>query len=59
MIWSPENYLLLGLTPDSGKPSVELWLQCLHPDDRESAAAALSQALKETDRVDIEYRISR
>ncbi|MFI5329611.1 MAG: PAS domain S-box protein [Desulfobaccales bacterium] len=59
MIWSPENYLLLGLIPDSGKPSVELWLQCLHPDDRESAAAALSQALKETDRVNFEYRISR
>ncbi len=59
MIWSPENYLLLGLTPDRGNPSLELWLQCLHPDDRESAAAALSQALKETDRVDIEYRIGR
>ena len=59
MVWSPENYRLLGLTPDSGRPSMELWLQCLHPDDRESAAAALSQALKETDRVDMEYRISR
>ncbi len=59
MIWSPENCRLLGLTPGSGRPAVELWLQCLHPDDRESAAAALAQALKETDRVDLEYRISR
>ena len=55
----PETYLLLGLTPDSGEPSVELRLQCLHPDDRESAAAAVSQALQETDRVNIEFRISR
>ncbi|MCL4502197.1 MAG: PAS domain S-box protein, partial [Deltaproteobacteria bacterium] len=59
MIWSPENYLLLGLTPNEGKPSFDLWLQCLHPDDRENAIAALNQALKEKEGVNIEYRVCR
>lgn len=32
--WSREMFLLLGLEPDVNPPSIELHLECIHPEDR-------------------------
>lgn len=38
--WSPETYQILGLAPDSVRPSTDLMLSLRHPDDTRRAAAA-------------------
>jgi len=55
--WSPENYALLGLPADEVTPSYDLWLSCVHPDDREAAQQHVETAVRERGALDIEYRV--
>ena len=50
--WSEGHFTLLGLQPNECEPSYKIWLNSLHPEDRESTEAALQRAM--TDR--LEYR---
>jgi two-component sensor histidine kinase len=51
--WSPEQFALHE-TPPRSEPSVDLWLDAIHPDDR----AVLRQALEsDADEFEIEYRV--
>ena len=34
LIWSEETYRILGLVPDGRSPTLETFLNCVHPDDR-------------------------
>ncbi|MEG3858874.1 MASE1 domain-containing protein [Microcoleus sp. herbarium12] len=56
--WSDELYRLLGLTPGSVKPTPEMFLQAVHPEDRELVARSQSQAMFERLPYCINYRIA-
>ena len=56
--WSDELYRLLGLTPGTVKPTPEVFLQAVHPDDRELVARSQSQAMFERQPYCINYRIA-
>ena len=34
IFWSPELFRILGLDPEKTEPSLEVFYQCVHPDDR-------------------------
>ncbi|MBD2208813.1 PAS domain-containing protein [Nostoc linckia FACHB-104] len=68
--WSPEEYKLFGFQTDaagrvldqngaeiSPHPTFELFLSCVHPDDRDYVVQEVRQALKQGSSYDIEYRL--
>ncbi|MCC3593418.1 MAG: MASE1 domain-containing protein [Microcoleus sp. PH2017_28_MFU_U_A] len=55
--WSDELYRLLGLAPGTVKPTPEVFLQAVHPDDRELVARSQCQAIFERKSYCINYRI--
>ncbi|MBW6477296.1 MAG: PAS domain S-box protein, partial [Chromatiales bacterium] len=60
--WSDETFRLLGLEPGSVTPSVEQFLQAVHPDDRLSVRAAIQRANRDADpdgRYQLEHRVVR
>jgi diguanylate cyclase (GGDEF)-like protein/PAS domain S-box-containing protein len=57
-IWSDEIYALFGLDP-SVEPSLELYLSCNHPDDRETSRALYERNRKGFDLEPTEYRVLR
>ncbi|MEG4344134.1 MASE1 domain-containing protein [Microcoleus sp. A003_D6] len=54
--WSDELYRLLGLAP-TVKPTPEVFLQAVHPEDRELVARSQCQAMFERKPYCIDYRI--
>ncbi|MEG4058205.1 MULTISPECIES: MASE1 domain-containing protein [unclassified Microcoleus] len=55
--WSNELYRLLGLAPGTVKPTPEVFLQAVHPEDRELVARSQRQAMLERKAYYINYRI--
>ncbi|MFS8119617.1 MAG: MASE1 domain-containing protein, partial [Microcoleus sp.] len=55
--WSDELYRLLGLVPGTVKPTPSVFLQAVHPDDRELVARSQCQAMFERKPYCINYRI--
>jgi len=55
--WSDELYRLLGFVPGTVKPAPEVFLQAVHPEDRELVARSQHQAMFERQPYCIEYRI--
>jgi PAS domain S-box-containing protein len=56
-IWSDENYLVLGLEPDSVKSCYENWLKAVHPEDRAEADRLVAEAVQNRSEIDISYRV--
>jgi PAS domain S-box-containing protein len=56
-IWSDEIWPLYGLELGNEKPSFELWLSSIHPDDRELAATAVTEASRNETELNVEYRV--
>jgi diguanylate cyclase (GGDEF)-like protein/PAS domain S-box-containing protein len=54
---SPQITDLFGITPDEWKASPDAWLEAVHPDDRERAGAAFSEAMQEGQPFHAEYRV--
>ena len=55
--WSPETFHLYGLDPATTNPSYDVWLQTIHPDDRDRILNELRQTLASREgRLNIEYR---
>ncbi|HVQ92692.1 MAG TPA: diguanylate cyclase [Mycobacteriales bacterium] len=54
--WSDEMYRLLGLTPQFAPVTVELYLECIHPDDRADVLAAGRRAFTEGGQVHFGHR---
>ena len=44
--WSDQQYRIMGFEPRAVPASYELYLQALHPDDRETVQAVVDKALK-------------
>ncbi len=56
--WSDEVWILYGLDKNSAEPSFDLWAGAIHPDDRESAINAVSDASGKGKELYVEYRVS-
>ncbi len=57
--WSPELFRMYGLAPASKPPSVQEYLDCVHPQDRESMANLIKGILAEASPFDATKRIVR
>ncbi|MBD2355763.1 GAF domain-containing protein [Tolypothrix sp. FACHB-123] len=70
--WSPEEYALFGFKTDaqgrvldqngreiSPHPTFELFLSCVHPDDRDYVVQKTQQAIAQGSSFEVEYRLLR
>ncbi len=55
--WSDEMYRVFGFAPQAFKMSFELFLERIHPDDREQVAEGVKRALQRQEKYDVTYRI--
>ncbi len=54
--WSEECCRLYGFGPELREPTLELWLERVHPADRDYCLQAIQQAVTTLGELDIEYR---
>ncbi|MBN3875778.1 MULTISPECIES: PAS domain S-box protein [unclassified Nostoc] len=59
LIWSEEVFRIFGRNPESGTPSYNEMLHCIHPDDRDRRDFVLLQAMERGQPYEIEYRFYR
>lgn len=57
LFWTHEVYTIWGRHPSNFQPSFELFLETLHPDDRETFLKKRAQVLNGNDSLDFEHRI--
>jgi PAS domain S-box-containing protein len=57
--WSPELFRMHGLEPAGKAPTVQEYLDCVHPQDREFMAELIKRILAEPSRFDTTKRIVR
>jgi PAS domain S-box-containing protein len=57
--WSPELFRIYGLQPTSTAPTVQEYLNCIHPEDREFMANLIKRILAEASPFDATKRIVR
>src|SRR6266446_4882572 len=57
--WSPELFRIYGLEPTSTAPTVQEYLDCVHPEDREFMANLIKRILVEASPFDVTKRIVR
>ncbi len=57
--WSPELFRMHGLDPASKPPTVQEYLDCVHPQDRESMAGLIKGILAKASPFDAKKRIVR
>ena len=58
-VWSDERYKIFGLSPKEIEPTLKLYLNFVHPEDRPSVENALFAAIREKKPFIAEYRIVR
>ena len=58
-IWSDEQYRIFGYEPGSVNATYDVFVNALHPDDRQRVLAAVNQALEQDQAYDVEFRIRR
>jgi PAS domain S-box-containing protein len=56
-IWSDEIWSLYGLEKSDEKATFRLWTNSIHPEDRESAILAVTEAAKHDADLNVEYRV--
>lgn len=56
LYWSAEVYRLFGQTPQRFTPTIERFLQLIHPDDRERLARIIDHGLSSGEFLPVEYR---
>lgn len=57
--WSPEVSVIHGTDAGWTPPTIDAYLELLHPDDRERVAAAIQAAVRDASRYDEEFRVIR
>jgi PAS domain S-box-containing protein len=57
--WSLETFRIVGLDPDKTKPSLQLFLQLLHPADRPHVEEDIDRAVREKTDLESHYRFLR
>lgn len=56
-VWSEQQFRIYGLEPNSRDPSYALFLEMLHPEDRDAVQHSIDEALRGGREYDIECRI--
>ncbi|CAN1213331.1 hypothetical protein TUMEXPCC7403_24210 [Tumidithrix helvetica PCC 7403] len=57
LIWSDENYHLLGFEPNTIEPDYDLWLSAIYPEDRGRVERFIRQAIASGSVITLEYRV--
>jgi PAS domain S-box-containing protein len=57
VVWSEEQYRMLGFEPGSIEPSVDLFFTAVHPEDRARVQQSLEEATRERRSYVIDYRV--
>jgi PAS domain S-box-containing protein len=57
LTWSPEHFRILGFEPDKTKPSLGIFWERIHPEDRPVLEDAFDRAIREKRDFDSEFRI--
>jgi len=57
LVWNEISYELLGYCPGVIEPTYEVWLQAIHPDDREWVRQEFELALEKQHDFSLEYRV--
>src|SRR6478752_2285913 len=56
--WSEEHFRIFGYDPQKTKPSYQLFLETVHPEDRSTIEQNLDRAVREKSGFDMEFRIA-
>src|ERR1700716_1506711 len=56
--WSEEHFRIFGFEPEKTEPSLQLFLETVHPEDRSFIERSLEEAVRERRGFDIEFRIA-
>ncbi len=56
--WSEEHYRIFGVDPEKTKPSFQLFLETVHPEDRSFIKQELDEAIRERRGFDLEFRLT-
>jgi PAS domain S-box-containing protein len=57
--WSDQTYAIFGYTPDTIEPTIDLFMDAVHPDDRSRVQDAVAQAQTQGQGYSLDYRIQR
>jgi len=57
-VWSDELWRLYGLEPQSCQPDWSVWLNTIHPDDRDAAKRVTVEAAAEGRELSVEWRVN-
>jgi PAS domain S-box-containing protein len=57
VVWSAEQYEMLGYKPFSFEPTYESWRSRVHPDDIDRVEAEVAEAIRQRRDIDMVYRI--
>jgi signal transduction histidine kinase len=57
--WSDSMHELYAQSPGTFRPTIASWLELIHPDDRQSAEAAITTAMRDHSQLRSQYRILR
>ncbi|MGQ0700794.1 MAG: response regulator [Panacagrimonas sp.] len=57
VVWSEEHYRLLGFEPGHGEPSMERFLDAVHPEDRSRVTQTLREATAAQRAYSVDYRV--
>ncbi|HXI44535.1 MAG TPA: GAF domain-containing protein, partial [Bryobacteraceae bacterium] len=55
--WSEEHYRIFGFDPEKTKPSFQLFMETVHPEDRSFIKQELDEAIRERRGFDLEFRL--
>src|SRR5471030_1179029 len=59
VVWSDEHFRIFGLAPGEVKPSLDVIVSCIHPDDRPTMQALIANAIEEPRNMEHEFRVIR
>ncbi|MCB9852227.1 MAG: PAS domain S-box protein [Phycisphaerales bacterium] len=57
--WSDEVYRILGVDPDKASPTLDTFIQCMHPEDRDRVGAGIRESLQRGENINVVVRIIR
>ncbi len=57
VIWSEETFRILGRDPSLGEPTIEEYMEIVHPDDRSRVLNDIERAINKKQPFDLEYRV--
>jgi PAS domain S-box-containing protein len=56
--WSEEHYRIFGFDPEKTKPSFQLFMETVHPEDRSFIKQEFDEAIRERSGFDLEFRLT-